>query len=482
MRKVIYLLIVTMLTALAVAPVGAQEMIPSVTISDQVILNGKVMVEKVVSNGPGFAVVHIDDGNGAPGPVIGQRWVNPGENYNVPVPIDAGKATATMFLMLHSDTNEIGLYEFGSVEGADGPVAVDGNVVTPPFKAELINATDQFVSGDTVTIRTVVTQQDGWLVIHAGDAASFGAVLGQAQITAGINQNVQVTLAADGRSSVLWPMTHVDTGAVGTYEFGSVEGADGPVVIGGAVATTPIWTVPHVRMADQIVTHGDGMAMEGMAPMVMVESVLSEGPGFLVIHQEADGSFGGVAGVSAPLAAGLTEDFSIELDPAMVTPNLWPMLHVDDGTAGTYEFDGQSGLDNPVAVDGNVVAFPISGAPSIDLAGSTLEDGVLTVPQALIDAPGWLAIHSNNGGAPGPVLASYPLIRGLNPNIVIALDAAAAGDLVFPMLHYDTGTAGVYEFGTVEGADGPTSVGGNVVVGPAGAGAGTEAPMETPEA
>jgi hypothetical protein len=481
-NKVWTLLIVVILAALAAAPISAQDMTPSVTVSDQVIVNNMVMVESAVSSGPGFAVVHVDNGEGAPGPVIGYRWLNPGMNMNVAVPIDGSQATATMFVMLHEDTGEVGAYEFGTVEGADGPVSVDGAVVTPSFKAELIDATDQFVDGDSVTIRTVVTQQDGWLVIHAGDAASFGAVLGQTQITAGVNKDVVVSLAADGRTSVLWPMTHVDTGEVGTYEFGTVEGADGPVAINGAVATTPIWTVPHVRVAAQAVTLGDGMTMDG-APVVQVESVLAEGPSFLVIHQEADGSFGPVAGVSAPLAAGLTEDITIELDPAAVTPNLWPMLHVDDAAVGTYEFGTVEGADAPVAVDGNVVAFVISGAPSIDLAGSTLEGGVLTVPQAVIDAPGWLAIHSNNEGAPGPVIATYPLVRGVNSGIVIELDAAAAGDTVFPMLHYDTGEAGVYEFGTVEGADGPVAVGGNVVVGPVGAGAAAEeAPAETPEA
>jgi hypothetical protein len=42
----------------------------------------------------------------------------------------------------------------------------------------------------------------------------------------------------------------------------------------------------------------------------------------------------------------------------------------------------------------------------------------------------------------------------------------AAADQVFPMLHYDTGEAGVYEFGAVEGADGPVVFGGGPVVGP----------------
>ena len=42
------------------------------------------------------------------------------------------------------------------------------------------------------------------------------------------------------------------------------------------------------------------------------------------------------------------------------------------------------------------------------------------------------------------------------------------------MLHYDTGEAGVYEFGEVEGADGPVVVQGDIVVGPLTPGEGME--------
>src|SRR5690606_21727717 len=129
-------------------------------------------------------------------------------------------------------------------------------------------------------------------------------------------------------------------------------------------------------------------------------------------------------------------------------------------------------------VEDNVVVFPINAAPSIVFEGG-LEGDTLTVAQALIDAPGWLAIHSNNEGRPGPVLGSAPLRPGVNRNIAITLDPMAAGSLVFPMLHYDTGEVGVYEFGTVEGADGPVRVAETTVVGPLELEAPAAAPAET---
>jgi mono/diheme cytochrome c family protein len=142
------------------------------------------------------------------------------------------------------------------------------------------------------------------------------------------------------------------------------------------------------------------------------------------------------------------------------------MLHTDTGAVGTYEFGSVEGADTPVVVDGNPVTFGINAAPSLTMADQALEMNSIHIEAALIDAPGWIAVHSSQDGAPGPVIASYPLAAGLNKHIFIAVDAAQAGAQVFPMLHYDTGAAGVYEFGMVDGADLPVVVGGNPVVGP----------------
>ena len=148
------------------------------------------------------------------------------------------------------------------------------------------------------------------------------------------------------------------------------------------------------------------------------------------------------------------------------------MLHVDTNTIGEYEFGSVQGADDPVKVDGRVLTIPINGAPSLvlrnqdPLPGEATGTLRLVIDEALIDAPGWVAIHSNNNGSPGPVLATALLHTGSNKHIIIEVDAAAAGELVFPMLHYDTNTLGEYEFGTVDGADVPVSVNSQIVVAP----------------
>ncbi len=104
---------------------------PSVTVSDQPIAEGAVTVAEVVSSGPGWIVIHADQG-GRPGPVIGYTAVADGVNKDVVVEVDVSSVTTpTLYAMLHTDAGTAGTYEF---PGPDGPVAIEGQVITPPFQ------------------------------------------------------------------------------------------------------------------------------------------------------------------------------------------------------------------------------------------------------------------------------------------------------------------------------------------------------------
>lgn len=330
--------------------VAAQETAPSVTVSDQLSLDGSVLIDQVTAADPGFIVIHADSGEGSPGPVVGFAPVAAGESADIVVPVDPAGVTTTLFAMLHVDTGEPGAYEFGQVEGTDGPVIVDGAPVAPGFAVEYLRAFDQFVEEGSIAIASVATAQDGWIVVHADNGEGGpGPVLGTAPVATGTSTDVSVAL--DGEiTETLFPMLHVDTGEVGVYEFGTVEGADGPVVVDGQVATLPIATGgPAMRVSDQAVTD-----------TVVAESVLSDGPGWLVIHADSgEGSPGPVIG-QAQVAAGTNVRVEVPVDPDGVTDTLFPMLHVDTGEVGVYEFGTVEGADGPVVVDESVLTFPIS--------------------------------------------------------------------------------------------------------------------------
>jgi len=103
---------------------------PAVRVSDQRIENDSVVAQRVVSQGPGWLVIH-QDANGAPGPVVGWAALKPGVNWNVRVKINSTGAPSYLWAMLHTDAAPVGRYEF---PGPDAPLTLDGKVVMKEFE------------------------------------------------------------------------------------------------------------------------------------------------------------------------------------------------------------------------------------------------------------------------------------------------------------------------------------------------------------
>ncbi len=136
----------TIAMALANFTAVATEITPSVTVEDQPIVDDTVTVAQAVSVGPGWIAIHADQ-DGAPGPVIGHSdALTEGVTSDIVIEIDADAATDTLYAMLHTDAGEVGTYEF---PGPDGPVQVNGEVVTPDFNIlEDEDAEDTAMTGD----------------------------------------------------------------------------------------------------------------------------------------------------------------------------------------------------------------------------------------------------------------------------------------------------------------------------------------------
>ncbi len=98
--------------------------------------------------------------------------------------------------------------------------------------APLVEASDQAIMANSVTVARVVAAQDGWIVIHVNTPDNKpGPVIGQTAVKTGENTNVKVMLSQmPNAGDKVWPMLHIDAGAIGTYEF---PGADVPVQVNG---------------------------------------------------------------------------------------------------------------------------------------------------------------------------------------------------------------------------------------------------------
>lgn len=229
LHRIVPIALVLVVSLLVAPMVAGQEGDPSVTVSDQEIENGTVTVDSVVSVGPGWIVIHVEEDD-APGPVIGYEAVEDGENTDVVVEIDVEMATETLFAMLHEDTGEIGVYEFPD---ADPPVTVDGEVVMAAFTITAglpeveeeeevtpsVTVEDQQIVNESVIVQEVVSDGPGFIVIHADDAAAPGPIIGYSPVEHGRNLNVAVTIDdMDARTDILWAMLHEDTDETGEFD------------------------------------------------------------------------------------------------------------------------------------------------------------------------------------------------------------------------------------------------------------------------
>jgi len=330
------------------------------------------------------------------------------------------------------------------------PMPEEPEVMSPSVKVG-----DQDAMGGAVTIDEVVAADAGWLAIHITKDGAPGPVIGQSQVEAGSNMGVTVDIDLDQATGQLFAMLHLDAGTAGEYEF---PGDDGPVVVDGQVVNVPFNATFPITPS---VSVGDQDASEGT---VTIDRVVAAEPGWLAIHIVKDGGPGPVVG-RAPVIVGNNADVSVEVDLMMATGQLFAMLHVDAGTAGEYEFPGD---DGPVFVDDVIVnvpfqaTFPIEDA--VTASDQAAADGTVTIDFVSAMEAGWIVIHAQADGAPGPVIGSAPIAVGYNANVPIEIDMDGATDTLYAMLHLDLGVAGEYEF---PGDDAPVfDADGNVVLAP----------------
>lgn len=223
--------ILSLLILLAALPAAAlaQEMLPAVTVEDQEIIDNQVTIAKVVSEGPGWLVIHIHENDNI-GPVIGQSPVVDGENTNIVVEIDPTLSTETLYAMLHTDAGVVGTYEF---PGPDIPVTINGEAVTPPF--QVIGA--MMAEGDEAMMAAVscqedyVVQDDDWLSKIAekfyADVLAFPAI---AQAT---NAHYEAVMMAKGDKALAEgdeAMMAEGDKAMMAEDTLMVEGADGQMM------------------------------------------------------------------------------------------------------------------------------------------------------------------------------------------------------------------------------------------------------------
>ncbi|WP_448624842.1 DUF7282 domain-containing protein [Geodermatophilus sp. URMC 64] len=134
----------------------------------------------------------------------------------------------------------------------------------------------------------------------------------------------------------------------------------------------------------------------------------------------------------------------------------------DEGTSAATSSAADTGSASSSASGSGAAATGTLTAEDQNSDGTT----VVVASVTLEGAPdgGWIALHEDDNGKPGPVHYFAQIPEGTSTNVEITADEPIASGAYWPMLHLDDGTIGTYEFGEVEGADPPVVVNGTPVM------------------
>jgi len=153
----------------------------------------------------------------------------------------------------------------------------------------------------------------------------------------------------------------------------------------------------------------------------------------------------GSSGSSAPPAAAPTSSAAKTSSPAK-TP-----------TSAATSIASASGSSSAAA----------AASGTLDAANQTSDGKSVTVASVSLKAGGkggWIALHTDVNGKPGPVKYFVAVPAGASNKVVIPTPEGIPSGDYWPMLHVDDHMVGTYEFPKVAGADLPAMSNGMVVM------------------
>ncbi len=264
-----------------------------------------------------------------------------------------------------------------------------------------------------------------------------------------LTRAIPLTLAAAGLLLALLACRDLDEGAAVTASppptRASVTRTSTPVPTGEPTVTprpsstpSPTPPVPGLTVADQ--TLGD----DGQ---LTIARVVSDRSAWLVI-QTLMGEAPGPILVAVPITAGVTGDLSLSIDPLAATEHLQALLLLDAGEPG--EFDGLES-EPPILVNGEPVRQAFRVTIDVRLPAILVSDqevgtsGLVRVAAVTATATGWLALHTDQAGEPGDLLAYFPVRPGTSEGLVLAVNRFRATPRLYAILYLDEGEPGRFE-------------------------------------
>lgn len=400
--------------------------------------NGRLSISRVDSPVEGWVVVLAAQADGSE-EVLGQTAVSVGRSEEVVVTIDPLAAQATLAVRLHAESSDNRRFDFpNGDQPLTAPIAFAVDIELPN---PVITIAEQEVGEDgMLTIDLIFSPVAGWVRVYADAEGAPGMAVGEARLREGRNENVQIPLRWREATPTLHAVLYEDTVDPGTL---NPPDEDVPLLVNGEAAEQVfrVTLPPDLIVYDQPVING----------RLIIDHVLSSGPGWVVVHADNDGELGLIVAF-APLVDGVNKEVVVDLGGTAVSDLLYLRLHRDDGTIGQFDFpDG----DLPVTIAGQVPApFTVGTNPGNYLITRSQPQPAadpngqipITIPYAITDIDGWLVLYSSQDGRPDQILGQSQLVPGLNRNITILIDETATTPTLIAMLHLDAPPLASFDF------------------------------------
>ena len=150
-----------------------------------------------------------------------------------------------------SDATEAATAEEEAANGemaADEEKADDESIAFGDLAPSVTVLPQEVIKGQ-VTIAEVVVPEEGWVVIHADDAGSFGPIIGQAHLEPGVTTDLAIDIDVGAATETLYAMLHTDGGVFDVFEF---PGTDMPVLKDGRpISPAFTATIGEMSLSDE---------------------------------------------------------------------------------------------------------------------------------------------------------------------------------------------------------------------------------------
>ncbi|UCG26279.1 MAG: hypothetical protein JSW55_09955 [Chloroflexota bacterium] len=417
-------------TATATPPPTETVAPQTLTVNDQQLHeDGRLTIARVETSQPGWVVVNKDE-DGDIGEIMGYVEVAAGVIEDLVIEIDPLVATPQLYAVLHADEGEPGLFEF---PGPDSPIQVDSSAVASDFMVEIsvrlpsLVVSDQIMAEDeTIIIDAVVATKPSWIALHMDEEGEPGQMLGFLPVETGETANLSMVLNWRRASPILHAVLYEDAGESNVYEDPEIDApveVDGRPIAGSFLVTMP----PDIFVLDQPVVDGE----------IVVEQVISYGPGWIVVYHDVEGNLGNIIGWAA-LEDGFNRDIRFPIVESAVTPVLHAMIHQDLEEVGEFGFPR---TDPPVTYRERVpnpVTFRTDGGNYLVVMDQTLSaSDTITVPLVVVDQDAFVVLRAEEDDQPADIVGTRWLPAGVNRYVSVELDPEGATDTLYAELFLD---------------------------------------------